>query len=290
MRSLKYSSKGEKMIKITEKNPMLQKALQLTCKEMDITEGAMININEIGTALDVAGIPERPLIFYSFSSELSVQRSFNHDFPFFYMKDVGFIKMPFRKETLMGIYNQIVKGEKIENRAMILASGVVQQQNLAGVILHDQQHIKEHEFLKRAEIEFGFTGDVEAVATKLSLIKEGMGMGGIIKNRVGDDVINGVFCDIDWTILCGSEINKNVLKMLKKYGKHKAITLWTGGSDLEKKRQILWEKGIIYPITSKYLFQECYVEIVIDDFERSSFEKDYKIFAREYIKVNSGDY
>lgn len=278
------------MIKITEKNPMLQKALQLTCKEMDIMEGAMININEIGTALDLANIPERPLIFYSFSSQLSVLRSFNYNFPFFYMKDVGFIKMPFKRELLKKIYNQIVKGEKIENQAMILSSKATQRQNLAGVILHDKAHLKEHDFFKKAEEEFGFTGDVDSVVARLTLTKEGAGMGWMIEDEIGDKMIGGVFCDIDGTILFGSEINKNVLKMLKKYEKNNAITLWTGGSDLDKKRQILWEKGITYPIISKYLFKGCNVEIVLDDAEKSSFEKDYKIFAREYIKVNSVDY
>ncbi len=272
------------MIRIPENNPMLKKALQLTCKEMDITKGALINMKEIVSVLDVASIPERPLIFYSFSSQLSVLRSFNHNFPFFYMKDIGFIKMPFRKDALRKLYDQIVKGEKIENRAMILASGVVQQQNLAGVILHDRAHLEEKAFLKKAEIELGIVGDFDSVLSQLTFIREGTGSG-IIKEKAGDEIIKGVFCDIDWTILCGSEINEDVLNKLKGHEKNKAVTLWTGGNDLEKKRRILWKKGINYPVTSKYLFHGCNVEIVLDDAEKSSFEKDYKISATEYIKV-----
>lgn len=274
------------MIRIIEKNQMLKTALEKTCETMNMVEGILVNINRVGIEVNAGDIQERPLIFYSFSSELSVQMSFHYNFPFFYMKDAGFIKMPFRKEALRDLYDLIVSGKKIENQAMILASGVAQEQSLAGVLLHDKQHCEEKDFLKRAEIEFEFTGDVESVVSRLASIKEGIGVRGSIKKCVEDNVISGVFCDIDGTILWpGKEINIDVVDRLKNYEKTKAITLWTGGGDLDEKRKILFKKGIKYPITEKYLFKECRVEIVLDDAGREEFEKDYKIFAEEYIKI-----
>jgi len=60
--------------------------------------------------------------------------------------------------------------------------------------------------------------------------------------------------------------------------------LWTGG-DLEEIKKKLVANGVKYPLVSKYAFEGCKVELVMDDFVKEEFEKRYKIYSREYIQV-----
>lgn len=100
------------------------------------------------------------------------------------------------------------------------------------------------------------------------------------------EIMPGVFCDVDGTLLFNTTINEEVLGKLKDFSKTKKITLWTGGDKEDAKKRLV-AKGIKYPLVGKYTFKGCTVEIVIDDMSRESFEEMYKIYSREYIQVKN---
>lgn len=97
--------------------------------------------------------------------------------------------------------------------------------------------------------------------------------------------IEGVFCDIEGTLLIDGEVNQDTLKKLKDYeSQGKQITLWTDG-DVEELGKKLKELGVEYPLKSKFDHAGALAEIVIDDIDENTFRLKTKIFAKTFIKV-----
>lgn len=97
--------------------------------------------------------------------------------------------------------------------------------------------------------------------------------------------IQGVFCDIEGTLIINGEINKEILEKLNLYEKEgKMITLWTDG-DKNELQKILDENSIKYLLQSKFDYAGAVAEIVIDDSDENTFNARTKIYAKEFIQV-----
>lgn len=103
--------------------------------------------------------------------------------------------------------------------------------------------------------------------------------------KAEDQMREGVFCDIEGTLLVQDRINPKVLTQLKEYEKQgKPIHLWTGGNVEEYEKKLL-SKDIDYNLFSKNDFHGCDVEIIIDDLSQERFVEMYNITARKFIQV-----
>lgn len=97
--------------------------------------------------------------------------------------------------------------------------------------------------------------------------------------------IQGVYCDIEGTLLVYGELNLDVVEMLESFEeKGKEVALWTDG-DTDKLSSELKEFGVEYPVRSKIDFAGATAEIVIDDLDQFSFSARTKIRAEEFIQV-----
>ena len=95
--------------------------------------------------------------------------------------------------------------------------------------------------------------------------------------------LEGVFCDIDGTLIIDGNINEKTLSLLKKYDSEgKQITLWTDG-DVKVTESILTDRGISYPLVQKIDYAGAEVEIAIDDFDEFAFTARTKITARTFV-------
>lgn len=80
-------------------------------------------------------------------------------------------------------------------------------------------------------------------------------------------------------------VNESVLKKLREYASTKPVTLWTGGKWEEAEKILASQKITDFPLVSKYDFEGCRVEIVIDDLNEKEFRERYHIASGKYIKV-----
>lgn len=98
--------------------------------------------------------------------------------------------------------------------------------------------------------------------------------------------VNGVFCDIEGTILIDGKPNAEVLTLLEKYNNEgKTITLWTDGN-LEELSKSLKRVKVQYPLVSKLNYAGAVAEIVIDDMDEYSFTALTKITAKKFIRAS----
>ena len=99
--------------------------------------------------------------------------------------------------------------------------------------------------------------------------------------------IQGVYCDIEGTLLINGELNSACLRLLKQYeSEGKVITLWTLGDTNKLSRQ-LENLSVHYPVKSKLDFAGAEGEIIIDDMNEEELERVTKITAQTFIPVSS---
>ncbi len=97
--------------------------------------------------------------------------------------------------------------------------------------------------------------------------------------------IDGVFCDIEGTLVVNGAINQIVLDKLLAYEKEgKVVTLWTDG-DISTLQQVLDSNGITFPLKSKFDYAGAMAEIVIDDADENTFKARTKIYPKHFIKA-----
>lgn len=221
------------------------------------------------------------------NSEFSLRCAGNPAAPFFYGKNGAYFRVPFQLAEIIATIRRIQKGKKIENIAAMMVSKKKSKDHLISVFLHDIKPEGCGDFhersLKIVEEEFGISGTTKEVRAKLEKLQNQQKDSS--KNIfVETQVISGVFCDVEDTLIVNNAINQKILEKLQKYAETKAITLWTGG-DLKEIEKVLDNLGITeYPLLSKYDFESYQVEIVIDDLPQSEFEEKYKIKAEAYIQ------
>lgn len=231
-----------------------------------------------------------PVIFYGFDSEVSL-RLHGHDVaPWFYSKNAAYFQAPFEIVDMIDMYDKIKKGKKIENKAVIFAAKSKYKHTLVGRLLHDIYPGKYgcEEGLKLAEKEFGIKGTIEEVRTLLEKLQSVEATGDISK-EIGNEILPGVFCDIEDTLLSSdrSAVKSVVLTALEIAEKEhkKPITLWTGG-DVEEMTRLLFQFGIKqYPVVSKGVFRGCQVEIAFDDMPYNEFKMQYGIEVKDFHNI-----
>lgn len=99
--------------------------------------------------------------------------------------------------------------------------------------------------------------------------------------------INGVYCDVEGTVLIDGKPNDKVLQKLSEYAaENKQITLWTDG-DVQKLQAKLRKLKVNYPVASKFDFAGAIAEIVIDDQDEYTFTANTKISAEKFIQSST---
>lgn len=276
-------------LRIIEKSDVLRKVLQKVLGLFEIAKGILVNIDQIKDGcFDPDKETERPIIFYGMERESQLIVNGHPAAKYFWRKDCGYWNMVGSDSSLVDIVSLFVKidkGEKIENRAACLSAKAGSQKNIIGILLHDTYPGKTgsgvEKALQRAKEEFGFTGTADEVREKLEALKKNAST----ISRLTDELIPGVFCDIEGTLLIDGKINEKVLEMLKKYSTEKAVTIWTGG-DAEGYQKELAKIGITgFPVLSKHIFSGCKVEIAIDDWPKEALEKEYNLTIKKLLQV-----
>lgn len=235
---------------------------------------------------------QNPIILYGFQNitDPNLESKLVSIFPMLKNGNVGFMRMPaILKEEILDQYLKLKEKNSELDRLVFTLEGKAKQQ-LANRLLHDLQSGKPYSIKNNAPQE---AKDVlcldnvseEEIIQKLEQIK----LEGQKQIDVAKDVIKGVFCDTAGTLLVGEkgdELNLQTVELLKllELQGHK-ITIWTGG-DEKQYAQILKAKGITWPVVSKYDYENKRIEIAIDDLPQKKYEKDYRIFAEKFIKIN----
>lgn len=276
------------MIRIFEKNRPIKGALERSLPIFlgDEVDVVVANVDQLDNVRDEVE-KGTPVVFYGFSTEASLRLNGDPAVPYFYLKNTGYCQLPFNLSDVANAYKDICDGKKVENRAAILAAQVGVKNTLIGVLMHDLGPGKDMtKPLEKAQKEFGITGSVEEVRKALKEIKDEKGNTTPVKDLVGTEVLKGVFCDIEDTLLSlGGTVNDSVLQMLEKEEGKRAVSIWTGGdaNELQKK---LYRLGIKkYPVLSKSSFRGCEVEEVIDDLPQDKFEAGYGIKVQKYFQI-----
>lgn len=270
------------MIKVINLSDETKEALQRFVKFLISPDAEIIfvgvdGLQRISDDLDKV---ECPVIFLSILPEFSLWKEGNIALPYIYRKNGALFKMPSELSDVVEMYHKICRGEKIENPAAILVAQKKSDSHLVSILLHDIYPGKENceKSLETARYKFGITGSIEEVRVQLEeLEKQQKTKKSVVLSK---DTLPGVFCDIEGTLIIDGKINSELVPTLKQNALTKPVSLWTGGdiSGLEK----FPISG--YPILSKYEFEGCRVEIVIDNLSKEEFEQEYGIFADVYIQ------
>lgn len=276
------------MFKVFDKNEPVKAAMErsmgiLLPEDANVIFANTENFNDVKADVEAG----TPVIFYGFDSEASLRLNGDPSAPWFYSKNAAYFQLPFLLPDMIAVYYKIIKGEKMENKAVILAARFGYKQNLVGRLLHDIYLGKYgcEEGLKLAEKEFSIKGTIEQVRAQLEKLR-GKDVGQA-KEIVGDEMIPGAFFDVEGTLITAdrAEVKPLTLVAIEEQSRDKAVTLWTGG-DVKEIEKLLVSHGIKkYPVVSKDVFRGCKVELVYDDLPKKEFEKQYNITAKKYIKI-----
>ncbi len=276
------------MFKVFDKNAPVKAAMErvmeiLLPEDANVVFANVENFNDVKVDVEAG----TPVIFYGFDSEASLRLRGDPSAPWFYSKNAAYFQLPSLLPDMIVMYDKIIKGKKIENKAVILAARFGYKQNLVGRLLHDIWPGKYgcEEGLNLAEKEFSIKGTIEQVREQLEKLR-GKDVGQA-KEIVGDEMIPGVFCDVEGTLISvdRTKVNSDLVVVLGKEETDKPVTLWTGG-DVKEIEKLLVSHGIKkYPVVSKDVFRGCKVEIVYDDLPKAEFKKQYNITAKKYIKI-----
>ncbi|OGD34347.1 hypothetical protein A2988_02355 [Candidatus Azambacteria bacterium RIFCSPLOWO2_01_FULL_46_25] len=263
----------------------LTRAMQVAIGEH--ADVLLVNVEDFAGAETEINAAACPVIFYGFYQESRLQKEKHPAAPYFYRKNTAYFTVPFRLEEIRVVYRDILAGRKIENPAMMLLGKRDAREKLILQLLHDILPGKYgcEQGLETARREFGISGTIEKVRYALAGLHAKQQVEKSVKTITGRTVIPGVFCDIEGTLIVGGKINASVLKKLREYAATKPVTLWTGGSLDEAEKELTKEGIIDFPLVSKYGFEGCHVEVVMDDLGEKEFKERYHIAPQKYIKI-----
>lgn len=254
-------------------------------EDAEVIFASVENFNDVRENLEKG----TPVIFYGMESEASIRFEGKPAAPWFYSKNAAYFQIPFELVTMIEMYKKIKNGEKLENKAVMIAAKCGYKQSLVGKLLHDIYPGKYgcEEGLKIAEKEFGFIGSIEEIRNQLEKVR-GKDVGKAYE-VIGDEMLSGVFCDVEGTLISAdrTEVNEDILRLLGLFPEQekKAVTLWTGG-DIVELEKVLFRLGVKYPVVSKEIFRGCRVELVYDDLSQVEFEKQYGIKAEAFVQIS----
>lgn len=231
------------------------------------------------------------VIFYSFFDLSSPKLHSPKILQFIYRKNCGFIRMPALLSEIRKLYEELMSGKKIENKAAMLHLEAEKKQYSIGYILHDISPEKSESIkkpaLELAEKEFGITGSEEEVRAALNILRK-QDDSYYIQRAAEDRFLPGVFCDIEGTLIKGEKLNEEIFNKLVEYeGKGVPVNIWTGG-DTERIEKIINSFSVLkgkWLILNKYNYYGFEAEIVIDDMPEKEFSEMYRIKFREYVQV-----
>ncbi len=246
-------------------------------------EAFLANKKEVVATIENGG----PVIFYGFDTHERFLTSGMAAASYSHLRNTGYVQLPFRAVVdLASLYSKITGSKNIENKALTLLSMVSTKKRQANTFAHDLYPGKTgyEVTLQKVEEELGITGTLEEVREKLEVLRSRELKSRAVAELAQGEVLLGVFCDIEGTLVLGGELNSSIVEKLNEYSKDRAVTLWTGGN-IDDIRKFLALKDIYYPVVSKYDFFDCKVETVIDDLAPEKFFEEYGIVAGEYIQV-----
>ncbi len=181
---------------------------------------------------------------------------------------------------------------KYENLALLREKGEESLQQVIRIIKHDAKGDKE----KEEEMIRSYLSSIGVEASNIDKVLEEP------LTTYKPDYYPGTFCDIQDTLLVVDwkaskkagelkyRINEDVLHMLYEEARRGPVNLLTGG-DVRKWAKIVSEVEdahlIRFPILSKYTFEGCKVQKVIDDLPEEEFEERYGIEVEEYVRIKN---
>lgn len=202
---------------------------------------------------------------------------------------VGYLRLPFTAEDLLGKYKELVGDSKEEDILAIEINRIDSFESNMGSIQHTaQSHIGMDSDYSRQVIAnaiskartIGVSGSDEEVTLQIKNFKY-QSKSSIFAGRF----FPGVFCDVEGTLFFkDGQVNTEMLSKLKELSKTKPITLWTGG-DIKELDKILAKNGINWKLISKRDLTGAEVETSYDDEEFPVFFEKYGVKVRNFNKV-----
>ena len=234
---------------------------------------------------------DQKILLYAMQSLSSFQKESPQIHTLLAKKNVRFTQFPFSAETLVGLFTKesdikVDEGELSKQRNEELVREIRMIRHIIGNSrgsedLSSYPPDRLEQFLQRSKKAFPDLTDKtdkEVFDFMYSIEFE-------VPEKMKDQIIEGVYCDVEGTLMVNGELNNNVLNKLKEYeAQGKQITIWTDG-DLEELTQKLRSLGVQYPIKSKFDFGGANAEIVIDNDDQNTFFAKTRIFPKEFIKV-----
>jgi len=234
---------------------------------------------------------DQKILLYAMQSLSSFQKESPQINTLLAKKNVRFTQFPFSAETLVGLFTKesdikVDEGELSKQRNEELVREIRMIRHIIGNSrgsedLSSYPPDRLEQFLQRSKKAFPDLTDKtdkEVFDFMYSIEFE-------VPEKMKDQIIEGVYCDVEGTLMVNGELNNNVLNKLKEYeAQGKQITIWTDG-DLEELTQKLRSLGVQYPIKSKFDFGGANAEIVIDNDDQNTFFAKTRIFPKEFIKV-----
>ncbi|MEA3514490.1 MAG: hypothetical protein U9R34_03370 [Nanoarchaeota archaeon] len=185
--------------------------------------------------------------------------------------NIKYQKMPGLIEDIVENYNR----PKFKNSALAAVSEIEYEKDLLSQFKHDLYSQKER-VLKEARTAFEWDGNDEEIETMLKSYNP--------KTKIDPQYFEGVFCDIEGTLIINGKLNTDLAEELQEYSRKKTVNIWTG-KNLNKVIPLLKSNNIEFPLLSKDWYKDCTVEYAIDDLEEKILKNDYGITAREYRKI-----
>lgn len=286
-----FPKESEKFVDILQKEVSKEEGeVYLVCAEYRRpgTDDDLADAGGLNVALTLDS-ELHPIIFCSVAPEHHFLKEFGNKFrALMAQRRTGFLQLPFLATDLEAKYKELLWDDKEVDTLAIEINSMETFENEMGIILHCSQsffgdnsaYAKERIAQAVSEArKIGVTGTDEEVAMQIKNFKRKPK-----KSVFAGRYFEGIFCDVEGTLLIYGKVNEKMLKILQENEGKRPITLWTGG-DLKKIQEILFENGITWKLVSKNNFTGAEVETAYDDETFSEFFEMYQIRAKEFIKV-----
>ncbi len=224
--------------------------------------------------------PEKPILLFGFSNEEELKNNIKIA-TVLARNNCVYIKLPCKIELIKDAIKEL--GTKSQGQTAVALEEFANLQEIkrqVGYIKHLKCY-KEgitDEILKLAEEKLGWKGSGTEIVDRLANFQPKKE----IAKNFGGKTIPGVFCDIEGTLFdWDGNLNQEIVSMLEKYeAEGKTVCLWTGG---DLKNISIKIKKLKWQLLSKYAFENCRMEIIIDDLPEKELQKEYGIQAEYYI-------
>lgn len=170
--------------------------------------------------------------------------------------------------------------------AIELAEHLMPQQMLS-ILKHDATHLQDGSLEQNAERQERWQklakelyGDLP-MEELLAKVEEGKQE---FKQEFDGRELDGIFVDVEGTLLQDGLVNKQLLEELRERAKTAPITVWTDG-DISKLSNDLRDAGVDWKIVPKEYFRGARVPEVYDDLSAEEFESKYGIRAEKHNHI-----